>query len=83
MSVFSLVRARERDGWRLSSIAIAAEVDYGRLWRACRGGSHLTGPEQERLTAVLGLSMDERARLDAGLAEAERRLNRYPDRAAV
>jgi hypothetical protein len=83
MSVFSVVRARERDGRRLSSIAEAAEVDYGRLWRACRGGSHLTSRELERLAGVLDLSPDERARLDAGFAEVDRRQNRYRDAAAV
>jgi hypothetical protein len=53
MSVLDLVRIREREGMRLSRIAENARVDYGRLWRASRGGNHLHPSELERLAQVL------------------------------
>lgn len=53
MSIVSLVRLREREGIPLSRIAQDAEVDYHRLWRACRGGNHLDWREEERLTRLL------------------------------
>lgn len=53
MTVLDLVRNREREGYRLSRIAETAQVDYGRLWRASRGGNHLSTKELERLQEAL------------------------------
>jgi hypothetical protein len=53
MSVIDLVRVKEREGVRLSTIAANAQIDYPRLWRACRGGHNLHPSELERLQKAL------------------------------
>jgi len=53
MTVLDLVRTREHEGYRLSRIAERAEVDYGRLWHALRGGKYLHPSELEKLQKVV------------------------------